>query len=95
MKAKEYAGEYLQQYENTDVTIISVTNFEGCNSDPFLAQYEECVAFDLSDGTHWLADSNDTYQVANSLTDAEVIWSDDNGWILLEDGEEKPIAWID
>lgn len=95
MKRNEFASEYLRQYENTNVIITAVTHFGGATPDSFLAQYEECEAFDLSDGTHWFSDDTGTFQVGNSLTDMEITWNDTDGWVILnEDGTTFKIEWL-
>lgn len=92
MKRFEPAGYYLPQYEDTDVTIIDVTNF---NITVYDCDCRNPVAFNLSDDTYWLSDDNDTYQVASSLTDAKIGWSDTYGWIVInEDGTESQIDWL-
>lgn len=83
MKRNESAGYYLPQYEDTDIVITDQAEFDGG------------VVFDLSDGTHWLADNNDICQVGSSLTNSEIGWSDTWGWIILnEDGTESQINWL-
>lgn len=83
MKLNERAGYYLPQYEDTEVIITDISEFDGG------------VVFDLSDGTHWLSDNNDTCQVGSSLTDSKIGWSDTWGWITLnEDGTESQIDWM-
>lgn len=84
MKRNELASTYLNQYEDTDVTITDVATYDGC------------IAFDLSDGTHWFSDNNDTCRVASSLTDVEIVWDDARGWIIEnEDGTYSDIDWCD
>ena len=92
MKRNEFAGYYLPQYEDTDVTITDVTHF---NITGYECDSSNPVAFDLSDGTYWFSDNNDTYQVGSSLTDAEIGWNDTVGWVILdEDGIECWIDWL-
>lgn len=84
MNRSEFAGKYLTQYEDTDITITDLAEFNGG------------VIFDLSDGTHWLSDDNGTYQVTESLTDVEIGWSDTWGWIIVnENGTVSQIGWCD
>lgn len=93
MKRNEYASDYMPQYEDTDVTITDVTTFD-------ISGYGECdstnpVAFDLSDGTHWFSDNNDTCQVGSSLTCIELGWDDWGGWCIVnEDGSKSQIEWL-
>lgn len=82
MRRNEFAGHYLPQYEDTDVTITNYAEFDGG------------VVFDLSDDTHWFADNNNTCQIGSSLTDVEIGWNDTFGWIIVnEDGTESQIDW--
>lgn len=84
MKRTELADYYLPQYSDTNVTLTDVTHFG------------DCVAFDLSDGTHWLSDNSGTYKVGSSLTGVEIGWSDTYGWIIVnEDGSESQVEWCD
>ena len=83
MKRNEMASAYLNQYEDTDIIVSDVSEFDGG------------VVFDLSDGTHWFSDDNDTYQVSESLTDVEIGWSDTYGWVIVtEDGITRQIGWL-
>ena len=84
MKRNETAARYLEQYEDTDVIIIAVSNFDSC------------TAFDLSDGTHWFADDNGNYQVKTSLVDLEIGWNDTYGWVIVnDDGSTSQIGWCE
>ena len=84
MKRNEAAGYYLEQYEDTDVIITAVSTFDGC------------MAFDLSDETHWFADDNGNYQVETSLVDLEIGWSDIYGWVIVnDDGTTSQIEWCE
>lgn len=83
MKRNELASAYLHQYEATEVIITDISEFDGG------------VVFDLSDGTYWFSDNNDTCQVGSSLTTVEIGWSDNDGWVILnEDGTESQIDWL-
>ncbi len=83
MKRNEMASAYLNQYEDTDIIVSDVSEFDGG------------VVFDLSDGTHWFSDDNDTYQVSESLTDVEIGWNDTYGWVIVtEDGITRQIGWL-
>jgi hypothetical protein len=83
MKRNEMASTYLNQYEDTDIIVSDVSEFDGG------------VVFDLSDGTHWFSDDNDTYQVSESLTDVEIGWNDTYGWVIVtEDGITRQIGWL-
>lgn len=67
MKKNDFASEYLNEYEDSDVVITAVDN---CN--------EGIVAFNLSDGTHWFADENDNYQVSKSLIHQTIRWDENH-----------------
>lgn len=83
MKRNEMASAYLNQYEDTDIIVSNVSGFDGG------------MVFDLSDGTHWFSDDNDTYQVSESLTDVEIGWNDTYGWVIVtEDGITRQIGWL-
>jgi hypothetical protein len=83
MKRNEMASAYLNQYEDTDIIVSDVSEFDGG------------AVFDLSDGTHWFSDDNDTYQVSESLTDVEIGWNDTYGWVIVtEDGITRQIGWL-
>lgn len=90
MKINELASEYLTAYDDTDVIITAVNQFDFDNN-AFV------VVFDLSDGTHWYSDHNDSCQVAESLVDCEIVCHDD-GWdqqfkIQNDDGSLRSIPW--
>lgn len=92
MKRNEFAGYYMPRYEDTDVTVTDVTHF---NITGYECDCRNPVAFNLSDGTYWFSDNNDTCQVGSSLTDVEIGWNGDNGWVILnEDGSESQIDWL-
>jgi hypothetical protein len=88
----QLASTYLPQYEGTDVII---TDYRYFNLSGFDGDYTNPLTFDLSDGTHWFEDSNDTCQVSDSLTDCEIGWNDNYGWVIInEDGTESQIGWL-
>lgn len=83
MKCNEMAGIYMEQYEDTNIIISDVSGFYGG------------IAFDLSDGTHWLTDDNGTYQVSESLTNVEIDWDEAYGWVIVTDnGTLRQIGWL-
>ena len=85
MDIHDLASDYMHQYENTDVTITDITESQGC------------VAFDLSDGTHWFSDDRNTCQVPESLVDSKIVWDDDYslGWFIInDDGSISDIEYL-
>ena len=89
MKIHELASDYLEVYDGTDVTIIAVSKLEFDNN-------EFVVAFDLSDGTYWLSDSCDNYQLEESLVGWDIVWVENHGWAVLnEDGSHSEIAYYE
>ena len=92
MKKGVLASIYLKQYEDTDVVVTDSVLFD-LSGDGGL-DLSNPIAFDLSDGTHWFADITDTVQIASSVVDADIRYSDVYGWVIIEDGKEKEIDWI-
>lgn len=92
MKRNENAGKYLHQYEGTAVTITDVTFFGSPSSHGLPGV---CVAFDLSDGSHWFSDDMDTVAVRESLTEAnDLVYDELNGWTVVnDDGSRAQIPW--
>jgi hypothetical protein len=85
MKRNELASTYLAQYDDTSVIITDVTDHE-----------IGCIAFDLSDGSHWFSDDGGVYRVAESLTDCSIGWDDTHGWVTInEEGSAVRINWVD
>ena len=72
MNIGDLACDYMGKYEGTEVKVMDHTEFNN-----------DVVAFDLTDGTHWFADNNDTCQVAKSLCSAEDIGFDDEGYYIV------------
>lgn len=65
MEKNEFASEYLNEYNGSDVVIAAVDNYN-----------DGIVIFDLSDGTHWFADDNGDYQVSKSLIHQTIRWDE-------------------
>ncbi|MDO5785598.1 MAG: hypothetical protein Q4P20_11105 [Eubacteriales bacterium] len=96
MKTNDYARDYMEQYENTDVIITDITEFlDGT-----------VTVFDTNDGKHWFSDNNVTCEVATSLCDGEIIYDDNVGYLFHPEywdeaaeewrlGEPQEIEWVD
>ncbi len=82
MKRFELASVYFDQYENTDVFISDISEFDNG------------IVFDLSDGSHWFSDDSVTCQVSESLVGVEIGWDDVNGYFIInDDGSASQIGW--
>lgn len=83
MKIGEYAGDYIKKYEGTEVNVIDLAWFDD----------GDILVFDLSDGTHWLSDVNDIYQVAESLCMVDDIGYDEHKGYFV--ANMKPIEYVE
>ncbi len=78
-----YVGEYLAKYKDTEVRVVDIARFDD----------GDVLVFDLSDGTHWLTDINDTCQVAESLCEVDdIVYDEYRGYIAVE---KKPIKYVE
>lgn len=82
MKFNELASDYIPAYKGSGIVVAHTREHDGC------------VTFDLTDGTYWLSDENDTYQLEESLVFHDIVWIEDHGWAILnDDGSHTEIAW--
>ena len=84
MKINELVSDCLKVYEGRDVSITALT----CSDD--------VVAFDLSDGTHWLGDEQNVYPLKESVVFQDIVWVEDYGWMIQnDDGSHSKIAYFE
>ena len=91
MKKYDYAGVYLPDYEGKEVTVTAISEFTGFSSPNAITG---CVAFDLSDGTHWLMDDMGAAKVKESLVGAFDIVYDFGWYVVSEDGTRIPAPYV-
>lgn len=91
--SESLAGNYIREYEDTLVTIEDTREFP--TGELGYGDFYNPVVYDLSDGTHWFSDANDTVEILESLYGAELTHDDCGGWSVKTRHGTRPIKWAD
>lgn len=85
------AGTYIREYEDTLVTIKDTREFPV--GELGYGDFYNPVVYELSDGTYWFSDSNETVHILESLVGVELVFDGDEGWVVKTRRGTRSIRW--
>ena len=87
MNINDLAEDYMEEYCGTGVVVTETRTFS----------FDDVIAFDLSDGTHWFEDANNTGQTEEKLTDVcDIAYDEYEGWVIVDsESNRHEINWIE